>query len=218
MVAKKYKISTYRSIVGDGGLAEIAEKEPLAGDKKDKKSDAESQKNDAEKQGCTALRIAAGNNQQLIVQTDKKAHVLVQVNALMISVLLAFALNIPEKHPLVIMPIVVQMITSLAVIVSSLAVTRPKRGGALHRTSYYSGADNNLLFFETYTGMDQEEYVQEMEYMFGDAGQIYQNLIQESYHQARMLGKKYKYLHLAYLLFSVGTGVSIITSIIVAFF
>ena len=182
----------------------------MAADKNDKKDDQE-------KQGCTALRIAANNNQQLIAQTDKKAQILVQVNALMISVLLTFALNLPEKHRLIILPIVIQMTISLAVIVISLAVTRPKRGGVLHQTSYYSGADNNLLFYDTYTGMDQEEYVQEMEYMFDDADQIFQNLIQESFHQARMLGKKYKYLSLAYIVFSVGTGIAIITSIVVAF-
>jgi hypothetical protein len=209
-------------------LAELTEKQPLAAHKKDKetkkdkgdktdKEDKQDENNDQEKQGCTALKIAANNNQQLIVQTDKKAQILVQVNALMISVLLTFALNIPEKHRLIILPIVEQMTISLAVIVISLAVTRPKRGGVLQKTSYYSGADNNLLFYGTYTGMEQEEYVQEMEYMFDDSGQIFQNLIQESFHQARMLGKKYKYLSWAYLVFSVGTGIAIITSIVVAF-
>ena len=203
-------------------MAELTKKQPLAADKKNignkkAKEDKNDKNNDQEKQACTALRIAANNNQQLIVQTDKKAQIMVQVNALMISVLLTFALNLPEKHRLIILPIVVQMTISLAVIVTSLAVTRPKRGGILQKTSYYSGADNNLLFYGTYTGMDQEEYVQEMEYMFDDADQIFQNLIQESFHQARMLGKKYKYLSLAYIVFSVGTGIAIITSIVVAF-
>ena len=215
-------------------MAELTEKPPLAADKKnignkkakeDKKAiegnkaidDENDKNNDQEKQACIALRIAANNNQQLIVQTDKKAQIMVQVNALMMCVLLMFELSLPEKHKLIILPIVEQMTISLAVIVISLAVTRPKRGGILQKTSYYSGADNNLLFYGTYTGMEQEEYVQEMEYMFDDTGQIFQNLIQESFHQARMLGKKYKYLSLAYIVFSVGTGIAIITSIVVAF-
>jgi Family of unknown function (DUF5706) len=208
---KKYNITTHSAIAGTDGLAEIAEKEPVAAENK-------SSKGDEEKQGCTALRIAAYNNQQLIVQTDRKAQILIQVNALMISVLLTFALHIPEKHPLLVLPVVAQMITAVVVIVISLAATRPKRGGALYQTAYYSGADSNLLFYGTYAAMEQEAYVREMEYMFEDADQIYDNLIRESFHQARVLGKKYKYLSGAYIVFAVGTGISILLTVVLAFF
>ena len=42
----------------------------------------------SDKTACTALRTVADNNQQLYQQAEKKAQIMIQVNALMISVIL----------------------------------------------------------------------------------------------------------------------------------
>ena len=181
-------------------MADIAENNPLV------------------EQRYFALTIAANNCRQLIVQTDKKAHLLVQVNALMISVLLTFALNMPHQHRLVILPIGTQLITCLTVIIVSLAVTRPKLRDLIGSAPSYSSSNGNLLFFGMYTGMELEEYVHEMEHLFGDTDYICETLIREIFHQARVLGKKYKFLRLSYMTFLLGTGVSVTISALLAIF
>ncbi len=170
------------------------------------------------KQRYTALTVAANNCRQLIVQVDKKAHLLVQVNALMISVLLTFALQMPQQRRRLILPIGGQLITCLTVIILSLAVTRPKLKDLPGPTASYPGSRGNLLFFATFAGMELEAYIREMENMFGDSGHICDTLIREIFHQARILGKKYKFLRLAYAAFLLGTAISIIISAILAIF
>jgi len=192
-------------------LAEIAENIVLAGNRKAKAREAE-------KHRYTALTAAANNCRQLIVQVDKKAHLLVQVNAVMTSVLLTFALRMPQRHRLVILPIGAQLVTCLTVIVLSLAVTRPKLKGLPPSASPHSGSAGDLLFFGIYAEMELENYVREMEYMFGDSDYIGNTLIREIFHQAHILGKKYKFLRLAYLAFLLGTGASITISGLIAFF
>jgi hypothetical protein len=183
----------------------------LAEETKDKVTDAKEQR-------YFVLTIAANNCRQLNTQVDKKAHLLVQVNALMISVLLTFALDMPHQLHLVILPIGGQLITCLAVIIVSLAVTRPKGTAPLRSPASHSGSDGSLLFFGMYAEMEPEEYVREMEDMFGDNDYICETLIQEIFHQARILGKKYKFLRLAYTTFLLGTGISITISGILAIF
>jgi pycsar effector protein len=189
-------------------LAELTENIELIGNRKAKAMEAD-------KHRYTALTAAASNCRQLIVQVDNKAHLLVQVNAVMISVLLTFALGMPQQHRLVILPIGAQLVTCLIVV--SLAVTRPKLRGLPPSVSGQSGSPGNLLFFGIYAGMELENYIREMEYMFGDSDYICDNLIREIFHQALILGKKYKFIRLAYTGFLLGTGVSITISGIIAF-
>jgi Family of unknown function (DUF5706) len=199
------------TIVRGRGLVEIAENNELAEEIKGNLIDVKDQR-------YFALKIAANNCRQLIVQTDRKAHLLVQVNAVMISVLLTFAIRMPQQHRLVILPIGTQLITCLTVIILSLAVTRPKLKDMIGSAPSFSSSNGNLLFFGMYTGMELEEYVQEMEYMFGDVDSICETLIREIFHQARVLGQKYKFLRLAYTAFLLGTAISIIISGILAIF
>jgi hypothetical protein len=181
----------------------------LAGNEKQKRTAVD-------KQRCMALTTAANNNLRLMVQTDKKAQILIRVNALMVSLLLTFSIHIPEKHRLELLAVIAQTIACLAVIVLSLAVTRPKLGKG-RPMACYAGADENLLFFGMYTKMDREDYVLEMKAMFDSGDDLYSNLILYSFHQARILGKKYKYLRLAYGVFSAGLASSVITSTVLAF-
>jgi hypothetical protein len=192
-------------------LAELTENMVFNGTRKAKAIETD-------KHRYTALTAAANNCRQLIVQIDKKAHLLVQVNAVMISVLLTFALRTPQQHRLVLLPIGAQLVTCLTVIVMSLAVTRPKLKGLPPSVSGHSGSPGNLLFFGIYSGMELENYIREMEYMFGDSDYICDTLIREIFHQALILGKKYKFLRLAYSAFLLGTGASITISGIIVFF
>jgi Family of unknown function (DUF5706) len=189
----------------------LRENKALAGDRKDKVIKAKEQR-------YFALTIAANNSRQLIAQADRKAHLLVQVNALMISVLLTFALRMPQQHQLVLLPIGMQLVACLAVIILSLTVTRPNLKDLPGPTSPDSRSAGSLLFFSTYAGMELDDYARQMEYVFGDTDHICSTLVREIFHQAIVLGKKFKFLRLAYMAFLLGTGGSIITSAILAIF
>ena len=196
---------------GADDCRKLRENKALAGGREDKVAEAK-------KQRYFALTIAANNSRQLIAQADSKAHLLVQVNALMISVLLTFALRTPRQHQLVLLPIGMQLVACLAVIILSLTVTRPKLKDFPGPTSSGHGSAGSLLFFSTYARMELGDYTRQMEYVFGDTDHICSTLVREIFHQSIVLGKKFKFLRLAYMVFLLGTGGSIITSAILVIF
>ena len=81
---------------------------------------------DNDKETCIALKTVSNSNQQLTIQADKKAHILIQVSALMISVLLIFILRINDDHRIALLPVSALMMTCLVVIILALMATRPR--------------------------------------------------------------------------------------------
>jgi hypothetical protein len=169
-----------------------------------------------DKEACTALKTVSNSNQHLNSQADKKSHILIQVSALMISVLLAFVLRITSEHRVALVPVFVLMATCLAVIFLALMATRPRmpsRSSA--QAAEASGV--NLLFFGSYDVLAPEEYHADMELLMADADLLYSNLTRDVYFQAVVLGKKYKFLRMAYHVFMTGLALSVLSFMVIAF-
>ena len=169
-----------------------------------------------DKEACTALKTVSNSNQHLTSQADKKSHILIQVSALMVSVLLAFILRITSEHRIALVPVFELMATCLTVIVLALMATRPR---TLFRPSVQAteASGVNLLFFGSYDELQPEEYHADMELMMADANLLYSNLTRDIYFQAVVLGKKYKFLRMAYHVFMIGLALSILSFMIIAF-
>jgi hypothetical protein len=171
-----------------------------------------------DKEACTALKTVSNSNQHLSSQADKKSHILIQVSALMVSVLLVFVLRITREHRIVLVPVFELMATCLAVIVLALMATRPRmlsRSSVQAQAAGVSGV--NLLFFGSYDELEPEEYHADMELLMADADLLYSNLTRDIYFQAVVLGKKYKFLRMAYHVFMIGLALSVLSFIIIAF-
>jgi hypothetical protein len=169
---------------------------------------------DKHKTACTALRRVAGNNMHLYTQADKKAQILIQVNALMISVLLGGAMELSLRHRLTLIPVTGQLFFSTIVILLSLRSTRP--AVALPGHSEYQ--TQNLLQFSDYDQMEGEEYMADMKGMLEDPDRTYQSLIRNIYSQSQVLSVKYRYLRWAFFVFITGLGINILAAIWIAFY
>jgi len=166
-----------------------------------------------DKQSCTALKTVSGSNQHLTTQADKKAHILIQVNSLMISVLLIYILRISNDHRIALLPVMALMITCLAVIILALMATRPRM--LPHPPVKTDGV--NLLFFGSYENLELEEYNSDMETLMTDSGLMYMSLTRDIYFQAVILGKKYRLLRMSYHVFGTGLAISVLSFIFIAF-
>ena len=166
------------------------------------------------KTAWTALRHVASSNLQLYVQADKKAHILIQVNALMISVLLGGAFELSLRHRSALIPVAGQLFFSTAVILLSLRSTRPVVT-LPHHTSYHT---QDLLQFSDYDQMETEEYRAEMQGMLDDPDRACDGLIQNIHSQAQILSDKYRYLRWAFGVFIAGLGVNVLAAIGIAFY
>jgi predicted metal-dependent HD superfamily phosphohydrolase len=164
----------------------------------------------------TVFRITSNNNQRLSSQADSKAHILIQVNAIIISVLLSLLLRKIEDHTNLAIPAVLLLTVNLVTIIFSILATRPHIPEGKFTQADLDEKKVNLLFFGNFYQMSLEEYAGGMLQLMEDRDFLYGSLIRDVYFQGIALGKKYRWLRLSYNVFMYGLIASVISFLIAA--
>ena len=180
---------------------------------KDKKKD---KKNDPGRGIDTVFRITSNNNQKLSSQADSKAHILIQVNSIIISVLLSLLLRKIEDHTNLAIPATLLLAVNLVTIIFSILATRPHIPPGTFSKADLDEKKVNLLFFGNFYRMSLEEYAGGMLVMMEDKDFLYGSLIRDVYFQGIALGKKYRWLRLSYNVFMYGLIASVVAFLIAA--
>ena len=160
------------------------------------------------------FRIASATSQRLSEQADTKAHILISVNSIIISVFLTLVVRRIEAYPLLMLPVSILLAVSLATIVFSILATRPR----VKRTVFHQGGAKkdqvNLLFFGNFCNMSYEDYSQAMFHILKNEHLLYSNLIRNLYEQGIVLNQKYRMLKIAYNVFMFGFVISVIVFVL----
>jgi predicted metal-dependent HD superfamily phosphohydrolase len=164
----------------------------------------------------TVFRITSNNNQRLSSQADSKAHILIQVNSIIISVLLSLLLRKIEDHTNLAIPAVILLTVNLVTIIFSILATRPHIPPGKFSQADLEEKKVNLLFFGNFYKMSLEEYAGGMLQLLEDRDFLYGSLIRDVYYQGIALGKKYRWLRLSYNVFMYGLIASVISFLIAA--
>jgi hypothetical protein len=215
-------------------LAKLKEKEPDAGDNtldsllrahglevnKEQGQQQPEKKKDKKKdpgRGIdTVFRITSNNNQKLSSQADSKAHILIQVNSIIISVLLSLLLRKIEDHTNLAIPATLLLAVNLVTIIFSILATRPHIPPGTFSQADLDEKKVNLLFFGNFYRMSLEQYANGMLIMMDDRDFLYGSLIRDVYFQGIALGKKYRWLRLSYNVFMYGLIASVMAFLIAA--
>lgn len=199
--------------------AELQEKaDPEKKDKKGKKGDGNGNngKKDAGRGIDTVFRITSNNNQRLSSQADSKAHILIQVNSIIISVLLSLLLRKIEDHTNLAIPAIILLTVNLVTIIFSILATRPHIPPGTFSKADLDEKKVNLLFFGNFYKMSLPEYADGMLIMMDDRDFLYGSLIRDVYFQGIALGKKYRWLRLSYNVFMYGLILSVLAFLVAA--
>jgi predicted metal-dependent HD superfamily phosphohydrolase len=164
----------------------------------------------------TVFRITSNNNQRLSSQADSKAHILIQVNSIIISVLLSLLLRKIEDHTNLAIPAIILLTVNLVTIIFSILATRPHIPPGKFTQADLEEKKVNLLFFGNFYLMSLEEYAGGMLQLMEDRDFLYGSLIRDVYYQGIALGKKYRWLRLSYNVFMYGLIASVISFLIAA--
>jgi predicted metal-dependent HD superfamily phosphohydrolase len=164
----------------------------------------------------TVFRITSNNNQKLSSQADSKAHILIQVNSIIISVLLSLLLRKIEDHTNLAIPAVLLLAVNLVTIIFSILATRPHIPPGTFSKADLDEKKVNLLFFGNFYRMSLEDYANGMLIMMDDKDFLYGSLIRDVYFQGIALGKKYRWLRLSYNVFMYGLIASVIAFLVAA--
>lgn len=166
----------------------------------------------------TMFRTTSTNHIRLSSMADSKAHIMISVNSIIISVILSVLIRRLEDYPNMIIPSVIFLTTSVLTVIFSVLATRPNVTSGVFTKTDIEKKNANLLFFGNFYKMHLEEYEWGMKQMMNDADFLYSSMTKDIYFLGAVLGHKYKLLRISYNIFMFGLIISVLSFLVAAIF
>lgn len=173
-----------------------------------------SKKDKPEKGIETMFRITSGNNQRLSDMADKKAHILITVNSIILSAIISLVLKKLDENGFLAIPSFLLLTVSLLSMIFSILATRPSIPKGVFTQQDIDEKKVNLLFFGNFYKMQLEDYSAGMIKVMNDTDFLYGTLIKDVYSQGVVLGRKYRLLRAAYNIFMFGLVIAVVAFIV----
>jgi Family of unknown function (DUF5706) len=166
------------------------------------------------------FKTAFRNYVDLVSVADRKAGLLIQVNSILLSVVIAFTIRRMEAAPIYLIPTSILLISALITILNAILASMPQQQSETD-VPLDSGKS---FFFGSFDRVDPgfrnarwEEYETAVANMVnGDKAQIFTQIARETFQVRKILSRKFGHLAIAYKVFISGLGVGIVSFIIVA--
>jgi len=158
----------------------------------------------------TMFRVSSTNQQRLSVMADNKAHIMISVNSIIVSVAIALIVGKFGEQPQLLIPTVILLAVNVLTIIFSILATRPKVSTGVFTQEQLANKSVNLLYFGSYYRMGFEEYETGMAKMMNDSDFLYRTLMKNIFWQGKVIGHKFNLLRIAYNIFMYGIAISVI--------
>ncbi len=151
----------------------------------------------------TLFRVTMSNHTRLSRIADNKAHLMLTVNALIITLLISKR-AVSGAAAVHAWPTGILLLTSVLSIITATLATWPKVTRGI--TSKQSVLDRtaNLLFFGNFHKMKVEDFQWGINEVIKDRDFLYGSLTRDLYFLGSVLNSKYNYLRVTYIIFMVG--------------
>ncbi len=156
------------------------------------------------------FRITLRNHISLSDNADRKAHILLSVNAIVISIIFSRIfpkLDNPSNHFLYVPTLVFIVFTVLSIILSVIA-TRPRVTKGKFSYEELTHKKVNILFFGNFYRVKLQDYERAMDKLLQDGDLIYSSLTKDLYYLGKVVAKKYRILQYTYVVFMIGIVIS----------
>ena len=185
-----------------------------ASDQADKKRDKPAQKaNIGSKRGVeTMLRSAYRTNLELNALADNKANMLISVNGLILSVMIATGgLSVFFSAAFwYVIPMVALAATSFGAMVFAIMVARPRVDFSwIPTTEQFHQDQANPFLFMHFHALSQDEYIEVINEVMQDRERLYRHMITHNYGMGVILARKFKLLRWSYNVFMAGLGLTL---------
>lgn len=167
----------------------------------------------------TFFRTSFRTHINLSAIADNKAHIMISVNAILISVMISVITyrNMTETNPAVLMPVVIFLVTGLSSLIFAVLAARPKVTSAINDSTPIDEAKRSLMFFGNFVSMKPERYESLLDDVLKDSDLLYGNMARDLYNLGKVLDRKYKFLSISYNIFMVGFVATVLLFLIVIF-
>lgn len=141
---------------------------------------------------------------------DNKANIMISVNTLLITAIVAILARKLDSNPHLIIPTVILTTFSMVTLIYATLVTRPKVTQGTFTDEDIKQKRANLLFFGNFFNMSLDKFTWGMEETIKDRDYLYGSMIKDFYYLGQVLGQKYRYLRICYTIFMYGLIISVI--------
>jgi hypothetical protein len=170
--------------------------------------------NFSDKETEDLFKIAFRNYVHLVSVADAKAGLLINVNSIIISVVIAFVVSRSDKYPFLTTPSFILLTVAFITILLSILASRPQRNHLIqdkdsksYQTFFFGSFD---LMGNEFSKADWITYSAELDALLkGGKELIYQEMYKEAFNVRKVLGKKFTFLSIAYAVFIIGLFISI---------
>lgn len=183
---------------------------------KDKKKKKKTEKREHFRSIDTLFRTTLRNHTQLSAIADRKANILLSVNAIIISICLSTLipkLDSPSNAHLI-GPTFTLIFFSVATIIFAIMSTRPKVTAGTFSQEELDNHTVNLLFFGSFHKMPLDEYYKTLRDLIRKEENIYEALTTDLYYLGKVLNRKYTLLRITYTIFTIGILASVLAFVL----
>jgi len=148
----------------------------------------------------TMYRVTYQNHIALSQLADNKANILISINGVIISVMIAIVTRLGEVS-WSLLPAVLLIGGSLVSLGFAVVAARPRLGSGRVTLEQVRNGSGNLLFFGQFTTLSLEDFQEALKALSKDPKLLRQHLGRQLYHMGESLSRKYRRLQIAYAAF-----------------
>ena len=163
----------------------------------------------------TLFRNTSKNHYTLNAMVDRKANIMISINAIINSLIIGGLLGSATKMPdPKLIPVFILMVASLLSIFYAIMAIRPDKIHGEFTEEEIRNKQGNLLYFGNFYNMSFRDYEWAMLEMITDNDYLYSSLIRDIYYLGEKLHNKHTHIRKSLTIFLIGTGLSGIAFII----
>ena len=156
------------------------------------------------------FRTALRNHMKLSDIADTKANILLSVNAIIISLVLANLISKLDTNPYLTYPTALFTLVGIVSMIMSIIATRPNVTSGQFTKEDVANKTVNLTFFGNFHKMELEEFEWAIDELLKDKDYVYSSMTKDLYFLGKVLDRKYRILRATYTVFMVGIILSVI--------
>lgn len=152
----------------------------------------------------TLMRVQYPMHMDLSSLADSKSNIMISINGLMVSILLASISPKIESNPWLLLPTIVLLLGCMVSLVYAILAAMPRVTRGHMTLEDVQRRNVNLLFFGNFAQLSREDYVEGMSDLIGDKKLLYQRMLEDIYGLGKVLQRKFSLLRISYAAFMIG--------------
>lgn len=163
----------------------------------------------------TMFRTSYRTHVDLSHLADNKANIMISINGIIISVLIASIAPKIDANPWLLVPTALLLLGCVGSLVFSILAARPRVTSKVVTMEDIRSDNSNILFFGNFVSLPEEDYVEGMKEIMLETDRLYTSMIRDLYGLGQVLALKFRLLRTAYNVFMFSLVLGVVSFLLV---